>query len=526
MRDFHKPGRSSVYATNGMVATSHPLAATEALAILRDGGNAVDAAIAGAILLGGCEPHMTGLGGDCFALIKPAGSQDVIAVNGSGRAPKRTSAEAIRAEGISQIEPGHPASITVPGAVDAFCRMSDLHGRFGIDRVLQPAIRFFEEGVPVAPRVAFDIASLADNLADSGKAHYLSSGRPFALGERFAMPGQADVLRRIAKSGRDAFYKGEVADDMLATLEAIGAVHDLDDFAATEATFSDPVVGNYRGTDLVEHPPNGQGATAILLAHILAEFDVASMAPSGAERLHLETEATKLAYDTRNRFLSDPEYMTRLDHMLDPATGKALAALIDPKRAMADPAPLSEAVHKDTVLITVVDRDGMAVSLIYSIFASFGSGVASDKFGILFHNRGSGFNLTPGHPNELGPGKRPMHTILPGMTRQNGLIDMTFGVMGGQYQATGHCHLISNLVDFGMDPQAAIDAPRVFPQAQGLRIEDNLSDATKAGLQERGHSLFEEPGPIGGAQAIRIDHASGTLIAGSDPRKDGIAVGY
>ncbi|SMX22922.1 gamma-glutamyltransferase family protein [Boseongicola aestuarii] len=526
MRNFHKPGRSSVYATNGMVATSHPLAATEALAILRDGGNAVDAAIAGAVLLGGCEPHMTGLGGDCFALIKPAGSENVIAVNGSGRAPKATSPDTVRSQGVSQIEPGHPASITVPGAVDAFCRMSESHGRLGLDRVLDPAIQYFEQGIPVAPRVAMDFATLVDNLAPSGKAHYLSCGRPFALGERFAMPGQAEVLRRVVKNGRDAFYTGDVAEDMLTALNGIGAVHQLEDFAETQTTFADPISGNYRGTDIVEHPPNGQGATAILLANILSEFDIASMNPSGTERLHLETEATKLAYNTRNRFLSDPEYMTRLDHMLNPKTGKSLAALIDPKKAMPDPAPLSEAVHKDTVLITVVDRDGMAVSLIYSIFASFGSGVASDKFGILFHNRGSGFNLTQGHPNELGPGKRPLHTILPGMTRKNGRIDMTFGVMGGQYQATGHCHLISNIIDFGMDPQAAIDTPRVFPEAKGLRVEGNLSEETRQGLIERGHRLYQEAGPIGGAQAIQINHDTGTLIAGSDPRKDGIAVGY
>lgn len=526
MRNFHKPGRSSVYAANGMVATSHPLAAIEALAILRDGGNAVDAAISGAVLLGGCEPHMTGLGGDCFALIKPAGSERTIAVNGSGRAPRATSADTVRSQGVSQIEPGHPTSITVPGAVDAFCRMSESYGRLGLDRVLASAIQYFEQGIPVAPRVAMDIATLVENLAPSGKAHYLSSGRPFGLGERFAMPGQAEVLRRIVKTGRDAFYAGEVAEDMLNALKDIGAVHQLEDFAETQTTFADTISGSYRGTDIVEHPPNGQGATAILLANILAEFDIASMNPNGAERLHLETEATKLAYNTRNRFLSDPEHMTRLDHMLNPATGKSLAALIDPRRAMPDPASLTEAVHKDTVLITVVDRDGMAVSLIYSIFASFGSGVASDKFGILFHNRGSGFNLTPGHPNELGPGKRPMHTILPGMTRKDGRIDMTFGVMGGQYQATGHCHLLSNIIDFGMDPQAAIDAPRVFPEAKGLRIEGNLSKKTRQGLIERGHSLYQEAGPIGGAQAIRIDHETGTLIAGSDPRKDGIAVGY
>jgi len=526
MRNFHKPGRSAVYAANGMVATSHPLAATEALSILREGGNAVDAAIAGAVLLGGCEPHMTGLGGDCFALIKPAGSEHVIAVNGSGRAPKGASADALRSQGISEIEAGHPASITVPGAVDAFCHMSEVHGQIGLGRILAPAIHHFEAGIPVAPRVAFDIASLAGNLAPSGKRHYMKNNRPFTLGERFVLPGQAEVLRRIALHGRDAFYDGEVADDMLAALKDIGAPHIADDLVSTQATSADPIAGTYNGTDLVEHPPNGQGATAILLAHILAEFDISSLDPTGAERLHLEAEATKLAYNSRNRFLADPDHMTRLDHMLDLATAKSLAALIDPASAMADPTPLSESVHKDTVLITVVDRDGMAVSLIYSIFAGFGSGIASDRFGILFHNRGSGFNLSPGHPNELAPGKRPMHTILPGMTRKDGRIDMTFGVMGGQYQATGHAHIVSNIVDFGMDPQAAIDAPRVFPETYGLRVEGNLSEATRRGLSERGHKLVEKDAPIGGAQAIRIDHEAGILIGGSDPRKDGIAIGY
>ncbi len=526
MRNFHSSGRSAVYASNGMVATSHPLAANEALTVLRDGGNAVDAAIAGAVLLGGCEPHMTSIGGDCFALIKPAGGENVVAVNGSGRAPSGLDSEQLRQSGIKQIDANNSAAITVPGAMDAFCRMSETYGRIGLDRILAPAIQYFEEGIPVAPRVASDIAALAGNLAPSGKRHYWAAGRPLAAGERFALPGQAEVLRRVARDGRLAFYDGEVAEDIVSSLAAAGSTMTADDLRATEATWDTPIAGTYHGTDLVEHPPNGQGATAVLLSHILAEFDVASMDPAGAERLHLEAEATKLAYDARNRFLSDPDYMTRLDHMLDPGTAKSLAALIDPKKAMGNPTALSEAVHKDTVLITVVDRDGMAISLIYSIFASFGSGIASDRFGILFHNRGSGFNLTPGHPNEAGPGKRPMHTILPGMTRKDGKIDMTFGVMGGQYQATGHAHVVSNIVDFGMDPQAAIDSPRVFPEPSGLRIEDNLSEATRAGLSDRGHTLVPHDDPIGGAQAIRIDHASGVLVGGSDPRKDGVAIGY
>ncbi len=510
-----------------MVATSHPLAAYEALSALRDGGNAVDAAITGAVMLGLCEPPMTGIGGDCFALIKPAGSDEVIAVNGSGRAPKGLNADALRGAGLETIEAGHPASITVPGAVDAFCRMSERHGRLGLDRLLAPSIRYAEEGVPVAQRVAFDFSKQdGETFNDAAKQHFMNGGKPFALGDTFTAPGQAEVLRRMAKDGAKAFYEGEVADDMLSTLAALGGTHTAADFASVEASFGTTVEGTYRGRQLVEHPPNGQGAIAILLAQILANFDIASLDPTGAERLHLETEATKLAYDARNRFLADPDHMTRLDHLLDPALASKLAGLIDPKRAMADPAPLTEDHHRDTVLITTVDRDGMAVSLIYSIFNTLGSGIATDKFGILFHNRGSGFNLTPGHPNEAGPGKRPMHTIIPAMTRMNGKIDMTFGVMGGQYQATGHAHVLSNMVDFGMDPQEAIDAPRVFPDPDGLRIEENLPDATRQALTNLGHTLHIPKEPLGGAQAIRIDHARGLLVGGSDPRKDGIALGY
>lgn len=515
-------------ATNGMVATSHTLAAVEALDVLRSGGNAADAAIAGAVLLGVCEPHMTGLGGDCFALVKPAGSEEVVALNGSGRAPGGFDPEALRAAGVTKIEQGHPASITLPGAVDAFCRLSERFGRIGLDRCLAPAIRHFEEGVPVAPRVAADIGEIAGVLNTDAQGFFSKGGSPLRLGDRLRLPGQAEVLRRLAASGRDAFYDGEVMEDMLAALGALGGSHAASDFAAVEATWDAPISGPYRGHDLIEHPPNGQGCAAILLCNILAEFDLASMDPNGAERLHIEAEATKLAYDTRNRFLGDPAHMTRLDHMLDPATAKALAKLIDMDRAMESAATLAEAVHKDTVLITAVDRDGMAVSLIYSIFSSFGSGIASPKFGILFHNRGCGFNLTPGHVNEARAGRRPLHTILPAMRAKDGAVDMAFGVMGGQYQATGHAHVMSNMLDFGMDPQEAIDAPRAFADWQTglLRIEDGVSEATATALAAKGHRLDRSDGPIGGAQAILIDRERGVLIGASDPRKDGMAVGY
>lgn len=528
MRNLHIPGRSPVYAANGLVATSHPLAAVEALEVLKAGGNAADAAIAGAVLLGVCEPHMTGMGGDAFALIKPAGSDDVVSLNASGRAPRGLDAEAIRAEGHGTIPVSHPAAITVPGAVDGFCRLSERFGKLGIDRSLAPAIKYFDEGVPLAPRVAFDLKELGPHLDEAARGFYLNADRPFSQGQKFGLRAQVEVLRRIASEGPSAFYEGEVADDMLKALQAIGGTHTAEDFAQVEATWGTPISGGYKGHTLLEHPPNGQGATAILLCNILAEFDQSSMDPFGAARMHLEAEATKLAYDARNRFLADPDHMTRLEHMLDPATAKELAARIDPNRAMEAPAPLTEQVHRDTVLITVVDRDGMAVSLIYSIFASFGSGIASPDFGILFHNRGCGFNLLPNHPNEAGPGKRPMHTIIPAMRATDGNIDMAFGVMGGQYQATGHAHVMSNMADFGMDPQEAIDAPRAFadPISGLLRVEQSLSEATLSTLEGWGHKLNQTPDPIGGAQAIQIDHANGVLIGASDPRKDGMAVGY
>ncbi|WP_371157910.1 gamma-glutamyltransferase [Jannaschia sp. 2305UL9-9] len=525
MRDLHLPGRSPVLATNGMAATSHPLAARIAVDTMARGGNAADAAIAGAVMLELCEPAMTGLGGDCFVLLKPAGSEDVIALNGSGRAPADARAQSLRAQGLTSIPLRSIHSVTIPGAVDAFCALSERHGKLGIADTLGPVIPYFEAGVPVAPRVAFDWSQSADVLTESAHAAYLKNGAPYGFGDRFALPGQAEVLRRIAAEGRDGFYAGEVAEDMIASLRKAGGVHAAEDFAACACDWLEPVSGTYKGVDLIEHPPNGQGATAILMANILAQFDLASLDPLGARRIHLEAEATKLAMDARNRFLADADHMTALDRMLDPAVAAKLADLINPKRAMAAAAPLTEAVHKDTVYITVVDGDGMAVSLIYSIFHDFGSGIASDRFGILMQNRGAGFTLDRWHPNEFGGGKRPMHTIIPAMLREGGRVTMPFGVMGGAYQPTGHVRMLSNMLDYGMDVQSAIDAPRAFTQDGELRVERGYSDSVRADLYAMGHTVVVPDTPIGGAQAIRIDPA-GYLEGASDPRKDGCALGY
>ncbi|MCB1390326.1 MAG: gamma-glutamyltransferase, partial [Rhodobacteraceae bacterium] len=407
MRDFQKPGRSAVYADNGMVAASHPLAAQVAIRLLQEGGNAADAAIGAAVLQGLLEPQMTGLGGDLFALVKPAGEDRVVALNGSGRAPAGLSAQTMRDKGHAVVPVHGIEAVTLPGAVDGFCRLNADWGRMELAQVLAPAIGYFDAGVPVAPRVAHDWAR-ATNLAGASARHFLPGGTAPTAGRRFALPGQAEVLRRIAREGRKGFYEGEVADDMLAALRAAGGSHTAADFAGVEGHYGDPVSGSYRGVELLEHAPNGQGATAILLLNIMSQFDLSRMDPFGPGRIHIEAEATRLAYDARNRFLADADHVTRLDHMLAPETAARLAALIDADRAMAQVAPLTEAVHKETITLSVVDRDRMAVSLIYSIFHDFGSGIASDRFGILFQNRGAGFTLTAGHPNEAAGGKRPM----------------------------------------------------------------------------------------------------------------------
>jgi gamma-glutamyltranspeptidase / glutathione hydrolase len=526
MRDFHKPGRSAVFAQNGMCATSHPLAAKVAVQILEAGGNAVDAAIAGAVLLGICEPQMTGIGGDCFVLLKPAGQDDIIALNGSGRAPAALDAAEMRARGLKTVPLNTADAVTVPGAIDAFCRLSKDWGKIGLATSLAPAIYYAEHGVPVAPRTAFDWAEAADKLQGDARRHYLFNDQAPKVGQVFRAPGQAEVLRKVAIDGRAGYYEGEVAEDIVASLNALGGVHTLDDLANTRCDYTTPISGTYKDIELVEHPPNGQGATAILMANILSHFDLPNMDPWGAERAHIEAEAAKLAYNARDRFVADPDHMSRLDHMLSLETASKLASLIDPTRAMADAHVTSEAVHKDTIYLTVVDKDRMVVSLIYSVFHSFGSGLASQKFGIGFQNRGAGFTLQEGHANEAKGGKRPMHTIIPAMLRKNGKVIMPFGVMGGAYQPNGHARVLSNIVDFGLDPQAAIDAPRCFSDAGTMQVERGYCDDVRAKLAEMGHKVGTPSAPIGGAQAILIDEDTGVLQGASDPRKDGCALGY
>ena len=525
MRDFHLPGRSPVLSTNGLCATSHPLAAKTAVNILERGGNAVDAAIAGAVLLGMCEPQMTGIGGDCFVLFSPAGSQEIKAMNGSGKAPAGLNADMLREKGHEKMPRCTTDAITLPGAIDAFCQLSNDWGKLGLDALLAPSIYYATEGVPVAPRVGYDWTQNVNRLQGAAKKYFSFGGKAPKVGDLFYAPGQAEVLRKIAKKGREGFYSGAVAEDMVSSLRTLGGTHAFEDFATQRAFYTDPIRGTYKEMDLVEHPPNGSGATAILMVNILSQFDIASLDPFGTSRAHLEAEASKLAYDARNRIIADSAHTNALEEMLSMDTAKRLAGMIDPKKARPHQSTLRETHHKDTIYITVVDKDRMVVSLIYSIFESFGSGIATDRYGILFQNRGAGFNLTTGHANELKPQTRPMHTIIPAMLCKDSKIQMPFGVMGGQYQSVGHARVTTNILDFGLSPQEAIDAPRCFSDDGVLKVERGYAPEVVKKLSDMGHQVTQATEAIGGSQAIYI-HENGVLEGASDPRKDGCAIGY
>jgi gamma-glutamyltranspeptidase/glutathione hydrolase len=525
-RDFHLPGRSTVIASEAMAATSHPLATLAALETLRAGGNAADAAVTAVALLGVLEPHMTGIGGDCFCLVAKPGAAPW-GYNGSGRAGAAMDAHKLLDQGIRAIGTDCIHAVTVPGAIDAWETILKVHGRFALDRALAPAIRYAEAGVPVAPRVAYDWTLAVERLRrDPGAAaHFLVDGQAPAAGDVIRFPALAATLTTIAARGARAFYEGAIAEDIVATVAARGGYLAALDFAAHRGDEARPISGNYRGLDVVEMPPNGQGLAALVLLNILERFKFSGLDPVGCERFHIALEAGRLAYAVRDTHIADPQSMrAAVPALLDRAFAADLAARIDRARRVA--LPRAPSPRGDTVLVTVVDRDRMAVSMINSLFSSFGVGIATEKTGIMLHNRGWGFVVEPGHPNCAGPGKRPMHTIIPALGMRNERCELAFGVMGGGYQAMGHAHFVSNVVDYGMDMQAAIDTPRVFFEGDKTLVERGVPAATIEGLKRRGHDVMVRPLPLGGGQAIRIDWDRGVLIGGSDARKDGCALGF
>ena len=526
MRDFNLPGRSPAMAANGMAATSHPMATLAALDVLRSGGNAADAAIAAVAMQCVVEPQSTGIGGDCFLLYARAGGLPA-ALNGSGRAPAKATVEWYVERGIKEIEVPTPHAVTVPGAVDAWCTFNREYGSRPLGEFLEPAARAAEDGYIVTPRVAWDWQRNEAKLRDPVTAAlFLRGGRAPAAGDRMANPPLARTLRRIGREGREAFYDGPVMQEIVARLRSLGGLHEEEDFAHQRANWVEPITAPYRGYNVYECPPNGQGMAALMILRTLSGYALDGDAFTEADRLHLLAEASKAAYWVRNNYICDPDQVpVDVAGFLSDKRAERTRRTIRLDQALPG-ARWADIEHKDTVYLCVVDRDGNVCSFINSLFSAFGSAIVAPECGVVLHNRGTGFRTIPGHPNAIAPRKRPLHTIIPGMLVKDGRAVMPFGVMGGQYQAVGHATFVHRVLDRGMDPQQAAEAPRIFPYRGVLQVERALPRPVVDDLARRGHDIEEQAVPLGGCQAIWIDHDRGVLIGGSEPRKDGLALGY
>jgi len=531
----HASARSMAIARSAMVCTSQTLASSAGLAMLRSGGNAFDAALAAVAVQGVVEPYNTGIGGDCLMLAWSAAERKLLALNGTGRAPLRATLAEYQRRGLGEMPPQGILTVTVPGAVDAWCTILERCGTRTIAEVLAAAIDHAEAGFPVSEVVARDwrMSARAGFLGnDEARRCFAPGGEPPRLGGIVRLPDLARSMRLLAGGGRDVFYRGEIAE----RLTAFCADHDgllaREDLSAHRSTWVEPIATDYRGFRLHEMPPSTQGVAALLALNILECFDVAALGAGSGEALHLRIEAMKLAFADRGRFIADPEHAhVPTAELLDKAYARRRAALIDRQRALATPVP-GEPLSSETVYLTVADRDGNVVSLINSLFGPFGSGLVADGTGITLQNRGRGFVLDPAHPNCIAPGKRPFHTLIPALLCDAGGPRVSFGVMGGDVQAQGHLQVVSNLVDHGLNIQEALDQPRFhYLGGAGVALEDDFPADVKQHLAERGHTL-EGPlaamlrGGFGGGQGIMIDPATGAFWGGSDRRKDGCAIGY
>ncbi|HVM95045.1 MAG TPA: gamma-glutamyltransferase [Candidatus Acidoferrales bacterium] len=528
--------RSMALASQGMACTSQPLATQAGLDVLRSDGNAVDAAIAAVAVLGVVEPFSTGIGGDCFMLVWNAVEQRLYGLNGSGRSPAALSVDLLHERGLKQVPMHGMLPVTIPGAVHAWQEALQRFGSRSFAEALQPAIDYARYGFPLSEiiahqwnlTVAFNILQHPDALRT-----FAIDGRAPRLGEIFKIPNLARSLEQIARGGADAFYRGEIAEQIVAFSQANGGVHTRDDFATHTSTWVEPISVDYRGHRLFELPPNGQGLTALIALNILENFEMANHALGSAEALHLRIEAIKLAFADRNRYIGDPEHAdVPLGELLAKDYAQGRAALIQPKRALKRASPGKAKASSDTVYLTTADRHGNVVSLINSLYFAFGSGMVAGDTGIALQNRGYGFVTEAGHPNCLAPRKRPFHTIIPAMLFKDGRPLVSFGVMGGDQQAQGHLQVVSNLVDHRLNIQEALDFARFhYVDADRVALEREHDDVARELLRSWGHDIIDEQailagGGFGGGQGIMLDPINGSLWGGSDRRKDGCAAGW
>lgn len=518
-------------STRGIVATSQSLAAQAGISMLQQGGNAIDAAIATAAALNVVEPMSTGLGGDAFALVYLSKSKELKALNACGRAPSGASLAAMQRLGYKSMPATGIHSVTVPGTLDGWCTLLETCGTMSLKEVLAPAIRLAEEGFPVTEVISHWWQVHAEKLRQNASAvrTYLPKGRAPEAGEIFQQPDLANTFKALARGGREVFYEGELADAIITCSEANGGFFTKQDLKDHKSTWVRPISIHYRGYDIYECPPNGQGLIVLLALNILKGFDLGSLGHNSAEYLHLLIEAIKLAFADGDQYIADPDFADiPLQGLLSRAYAEKRRRLISDRAILVPAAGIPE--DGDTIYLAVTDSEGNSVSFINSLYNAFGSGVVVEGTGICLQNRGTLFSLASGHRNCIAPHKRPYHTIIPGMVFKSGRLLYTFGVMGGFQQPQGHVQLLLNLIDFGMGVQTALDAPRFryFP-GRGCAFEPGIAAEVIADLKKRGHPIVTLDDPysqqFGGGQVIMVNPENGAYIAGSDPRKDGCAIG-
>ncbi len=528
MRNLHIPSRSPAYSKNAMVASSHPDASKMALNIMEKGGNAFDAAICAAAILGVVEAHSTGIGGDCFCIFYSQKDKKVRALNGSGRSLSNIDYNKVRLAENNSIDPYCADAVTIPGAVATWTKINQDYGSLSLKEILTPAIDLAENGYVVADVIADMWKREKEKLTKDKdcKEVFLKQNEPYKAGDIHFQQNLAKTLREISVSGKDGFYDGWVADDIVKKLKSIEGRHTLNDFSNLTVEYVEPIFTNYRGYDVYECPPNGQGIVALMILNILEEFNLSSIDPDDFERVHLEAEATKIAFYHRNKYLGDPSFSNvPVEKLLSKDYAKKLSKKINYKKTIKELDILPLENHKDTVYISVVDKDRNCVSFINSIFHPFGSGIVCPSSGVLLHNRGASFNLDKKHPNYYEPNKRPMHTIIPGLVLKSKNPIIPFGVMGAHYQPVGQSHFLTNVIDYNMDVQLALDHKRSFFYDGVLSLEKTFSTDIIEKLKQVGHKIDFIDIPHGGGQAIMIK-PNNVLVGGSDPRKDGIALGY
>ena len=523
--------RSAILARQGMVATSQPLAAMAGLRILMDGGNAADAAVTVAAMLNVVEPMSTGIGGDCFALIFDAQTGKVTALNGSGRAPGAFTLEEAQRRGLKEIPLTGPLPVTVPGAASGWQALLDRFGTLTLAGCLAPAIATAQAGFPVSERISAGWQRSSDKLSQDAEAArvYLPAPKP---GDIHRQPDLAHTFLTVAEGGAQAFYEGELAAKIAACVQSKGGYLTAGDLAAHTATWGIPIRTAYRDVEVLEHPPNGQGLAALVALNLVEGYDLAGMDYFDPARWHVMIEAMRLGMADAARHVADPAMVqVPVAGLLSKGYAAKRRALIRPDKALEIVAP-GQPEHRDTVYLTVVDGQGNAVSFINSLYYGFGSGLVVPGTGICLQNRGACFSLESGHPNALAGGKRPYHTIIPAMALRQGRLWLSFGVMGGFMQPQGHLQVLTNLVDHGMNPQAALDAPRFRVNERGglaVSVETGVPLATRKALAAMGHEVTAEPTftpGFGSGDIIARDARSGVLWGASDPRKDGCAVGF